>query len=354
MKIQQAAVNLSSQHHLQEEHIREESLRLWIGDQRPVFEGEEQPETAEIKRSVMVELSEQAMTQSKEQQSIETEPIHGPEIAKDPKLRSMQLVLEGLTGKKIKISQFSTHETAPAPQALDGSGKDQEATPARQGWGMEYDYFESHHEQETMRFNASGLIRTADDQEINFQLDLTMSREFSKSTNIQIRAGDAQLVDPLVINFDGKAIELSEMKFAFDLDTNGRKEEMPFVGPGQGFLFLDRNNDGVANNGLELFGPTSGNGFNELRELDSDANGWLDENDPLFEKLKVWMKDAGDNDYFLSLQEKNVGAILLDTTATPFAMKDDKNSLAGQLRESSIFIKENGTVGAIHEIDLAV
>ena len=66
------------------------------------------------------------------------------------------------------------------------------------------------------------------------------------------------------------------------------------------------------------------------------------------------MKDAGGNDYLLSLQEKNVGAILLTPTATPFAIKDADNTLVGQLRDSSIFITEDGKVGTIHEIDLAI
>jgi len=29
-----------------------------------------------------------------------------------------------------------------------------------------------------------------------------------------------------------------------------------------------------------------------LKELGSDANGWLDENDPLYDNLLIWMKDA--------------------------------------------------------------
>ncbi|HIJ78371.1 MAG: hypothetical protein OEY01_04125 [Desulfobulbaceae bacterium] len=357
MKIQQAATNLTSQHQLREEHIREESLHLWVGEQRPLFADEAMPPATPLDDSTLVELSAQAKARAQaihRPPSATAEPVDEPAGKEDPKLRTMRLILEALTGKKIELARFSAHDPAQTPATLNRGNNGDENGPAGQGWGMEYDYFAGYHEEETMRFNATGVIRTADAREINFELELILAREFSESTSISLRAGDARLVDPLVINFDGKAIELTEMKFDFDLAANGHQEKIPFVGPGQGFLFLDRNNDGVVNNGLELFGPASGNGFNELRQLDEDGNGWLDENDPLFAKLQAWMKDKNGNDYFLNLATQKIGAILLAPAATPFAMKDGGNALVGQLRESSIFVKENGTVGAIHEIDLAV
>ena len=54
------------------------------------------------------------------------------------------------------------------------------------------------------------------------------------------------------------------------------------------FLALDLNGDGRINNGSELFGALSGNGFADLAQYDSDANGWIDENDEIFQRLKVW------------------------------------------------------------------
>jgi hypothetical protein len=35
-------------------------------------------------------------------------------------------------------------------------------------------------------------------------------------------------------------------------------------------------------------------------------------------------------------------------------MKDGSNQLQGQLRSSSVFLRENGTVGTVQQIDLAV
>ena len=40
---------------------------------------------------------------------------------------------------------------------------------------------------------------------------------------------------------------------------------------------LDINEDGKINDGKELFGTASGNGFGDLAAYDQDNNGWIDE-----------------------------------------------------------------------------
>jgi len=99
-------------------------------------------------------------------------------------------------------------------------------------------------------------------------------------------------VDPLVLNFEGNRAELTGAKFAFDLDQDGEQEHISFVGSGSGILVLDRNKDGIVNDGSELFGPSTGNGFNELASLDGDENGWIDENDAAYQDLSVWTRSC--------------------------------------------------------------
>mgnify|MGYP000465316364 CR=1 FL=1 len=48
---------------------------------------------------------------------------------------------------------------------------------------------------------------------------------------------------------------------------------------GSGYLALNKNGDGVINDGSELFGTASGDGFYDLSMYDEDGNGWIDEND---------------------------------------------------------------------------
>lgn len=61
-------------------------------------------------------------------------------------------------------------------------------------------------------------------------------------------------------------------------------------------MALDVNYDGIINDGRELFGPRTGNGFLELAEFDIDGNNWIDENDPIFEKLRIWTLDEKGNE----------------------------------------------------------
>jgi len=217
--------------------------------------------------------------------------------------------------------------------------------------GFAYDYYESHYEYESTSFSSSGKILTEDGREIDFSVNLNMSREFFSEESMSVRAGDA-LKDPLVINFSGKAAELSQDTFSFDIDNDGHENQISFLKPGSGFLALDKNGDNTINNGSELFGPQSGNGFQDLAAYDLDGNNWIDENDAIFDKLRIWTKDAEGNDVLFALGEKGIGAIYLDSAATLFSMKDSENNLQGQVQSTGLFLGENGGVGTVQQIDL--
>ena len=53
------------------------------------------------------------------------------------------------------------------------------------------------------------------------------------------------------------------------------------LGKGSGFLALDKDGNGKIDDGNELFGTKSSDGFGDLREYDSDGSGWIDENDEI-------------------------------------------------------------------------
>jgi hypothetical protein len=101
-----------------------------------------------------------------------------------------------------------------------------------------------------------------------------------------------------------------------------------------------------------LFGVQSGNGFKDLAAYDSDPNGWIDENDPIFTSLDIWSKDQ-----LSSLGQKRVGSIYLGNAEAQFAQFDYKNRLnqtLGQNRQAGIFAKEDGTIGTMQQVDLMV
>ena len=283
---------------------------------------------------------------------------NGDELAEDPKLRALRLTLELLTGRRIRIASFQAGSTAEVPGDLVQAGSQPanaaEAPVQRLGWGMEYDSVSSYSEQESVSFSAQGQVITADGRQLDLAYELRMQREFQTETRVHLQAGDARLVDPLVINFNGQGARLGDMTLSFDLDGDALEEEIAFVAPGSGFLVLDRNDDGKVNSGAELFGPTSGHGFFELAEFDADGNGWLDENDPVFAKLKVWMADQAGQQQLVSAADMRIGALLLSPVDTQFKLTDSANNQLGQIRQTSLALLENGAAASVQEIDLVV
>lgn len=274
----------------------------------------------------------------------------------DPKLILIRQMLELWLGHAVKIFDAGelqarlqeAEQATPQPPAQPSGER-----PTSAGFGIEYDRQERYSEVEQTQFAASGTVKTADGREINFQLQLSMQRSYVEESNVSIRLGDAaRKVDPLVLNFSGSAAQLTDQRFSFDLNADGQKEQISFVAPGSGFLVFDRNQDGRINDGRELFGPTTNDGFAELAALDDDGNGWIDESDAAFDKLQIWSRDGAGNDRLQSLATAGVGAIALSRVATPFDIKDNANELLGQVRSSGIFLQEDGVAGTIQQIDL--
>ena len=221
-----------------------------------------------------------------------------------------------------------------------------------QTYEMTNQYYYS--ESENTSFSVNGVVRTADGREIDFNLDVAMSRSFSQYYEEHYEYSQVQYTDPLVINLDGNIADLSDQKFFFDLDCDGVMEEISSLGAGSGFLSLDLNDDGVINDGSELFGTQSGNGFADLAKYDEDGNGWIDENDSIFEKLTIWMKDENGNDVLYKLKDAGVGAIYLGSVATEFSLNSAQdNSNNGVIRRTGVFLYENGGAGTVQHLDLA-
>ena len=270
-----------------------------------------------------------------------------PDIARLKTL--VEKLVEMVTGKRVKIRIAEPFPTC--SEEAEAGGADGGA--ARAGWSLEYDYSRYERESESSSFNASGIVTTADGKEIAFRLDLTMRREHESYLDLHVRMGDAAVSDPLVIDLDGAGARLSGVRFEFDLDGNGDPENVPMLERGNGFLVLDLGGDGVIGSGLEMFGPASGDGFAELAGYDADGNRWIDEADPVFKDLRVWIKTQGE-DSLLSLCDLGIGAIFLGRTGTPFALRDSEEGTLGEVRTTGLYLREDGTAGAVQQLDLSV
>lgn len=210
-------------------------------------------------------------------------------------------------------------------------------------------------EVEQTAYQANGLVTTKDGRKIEFGVTVEMSRSFCQKYE-SLAVEDYVFTDPLVVNLDTSVAKVTDQKFLFDLNSDGEMEEMSFVTGGSGFLALDKNGDGLINDGSELFGTKSGDGFKDLSQYDKDGNGWIDEADNIFKDLVIWTKDENGEDHLMSLSKADIGAIYLGSASTEFSLNQmETNNTNAVIRSTGVFLRDsNGTVGTIQHVDFAV
>lgn len=109
---------------------------------------------------------------------------------------------------------------------------------------------------------------------------------------------------PLVFDLDRKGFQFTDLEggVRFDLDADGMMEAVSWTqqDSGDAFLVLDRNSNGLIDNGTELFGDiteqpstTEPNGYLALAVFDEleqggNADGWITTEDSVFHSLRLW------------------------------------------------------------------
>ena len=109
-------------------------------------------------------------------------------------------------------------------------------------------------------------------------------------------------LSPLILDLDGDGIEADAITY-FDHEGDGWAELSRWADEDDGTLVWDRNNDGVINDGSELFGDNTvlangrkaAHGFAALADLDDNGDGVIDASDTAWTELRV-MRWTDDND----------------------------------------------------------
>ncbi len=342
MIIENAAIKMHAHHQQSQKTARSESLRVWHNPPPP--------QTRQLAEDTLRLTDQARLAESKKSQLDLDQPVDAIHYVSMQIIRRM---VKEITGQELllfspdelqgQIAEISYQPQQPAANNQPGSGI-----------GLIYQQQTTYSEAETTVFNTEGSVSTKDGQSIAFSVSLSMSREFYAESNFSLRVGDAAKIDPLVINFEGNAAELSDTKFQFDIDANGTLDQIATLKSNSGLLALDKNQDGLINDGAELFGPNSGDGFVELVAYDEDKNHFIDEADSIYQQLRVWQRHADGSQQLLALGDKNIGAIYLGHVTSPFQIKNQENTSLGEVVSSSIYLTEQGTVGTVQQINFTV
>lgn len=287
----------------------------------------------------------------------------------DKSITVMKMILERMSGKAIdlydanEISQRAINAQGNADPNGEAVGFIPGQTPisgmgvqgnGAQGEGEErfirvtqYNY-----EKQSNFLEFSGSIERENGDNINFSMAVGFSQQYERLSTEVVNA--EQLKDPLIISFSTKPVALSDEKMSFDIDADGQDDQIAQLQQGFGFLALDKNGDNQINDGSELFGALSGNGFADLAQYDQDQNGYIDENDDIFDQLSVWVKNE-DEDKLVSLKEAGIGAIATENVDSPMNIRDSQgDERLGVIQKSGYYLNEDGKAGLIQQMDFVV
>jgi hypothetical protein len=269
----------------------------------------------------------------------------------------LKRLVEAMTGQKIRVVSAKDLQSKGDETSSESSGN---ATPqnaetsngaGRVGWGVELNVETSRTETRSSDFTAQGNLVTADGRTLEFSASFLKESQSVSVEQIRIREGDAKLKDPLVLLYSGSTAELSAKTASFDLDDNGTLDNLPGLSNGA-YVVADRNNDGKVNDATELLGALSNDGFSDLRAMDGDGNGFVDEGDVAFGNLYLWDPTAAPQAQLTSLAKAGVGALYTGQVASPFDLRGDTGTLQGRVRATGIYVTESGTVRPMEQLDL--
>lgn len=229
---------------------------------------------------------------------------------------------------------------------------------------------------------ADRLRATSADAFVNelFRHSLTLAAEFWKS-HLLTNIGDyyaatwrgqswqfdnlfaPQRYDPLVLDLDGDGVETTDLlwqQVLFDHNNDGVKTGTGWIMPGEGFLVLDRNGNGVIDNGAELFGDNTllgngsnaTNGFHALADQDSNRDGVVNASDVNWHQLRVWRDLDHDG---VSQTNELFTLAQLDIASLAVASTPNLDTLmnGNQIADLGHYTKTSGASGSMVDINFS-
>ncbi len=168
----------------------------------------------------------------------------------------------------------------------------------------------------------------------------------------------ATVSDPLILDLAGDGFNILNKKDGtfFDLDSNGFREKINWTRQ-DGILALDLDQNNQIDNGREVFGnytqlangKLAQNGFEALAQYDLNKDGVIDQQDPIFDQLLIWLDNDGDGtstaQELAKLSDLGIASISLD-----FETKNLGTSTEAIIGNATTFTFEDGKVADIGEL----
>ncbi|GAB2934956.1 hypothetical protein [Rheinheimera gaetbuli] len=198
---------------------------------------------------------------------------------------------------------------------------------------------------QAVQANFSGQLQMQDGSSVSFNFELSMQVSWARYSYIE-----QPLQDPLIVSLDNSPAKLTDSHTDFDLFNNGTAVQLPQLAAQQFYLAYDRNNDKQVNNGAELFGPQSGQGFAELAAFDDNGNGFIDPGDDIWQYLYLWRPKQD----LLTMAEAKLGAFSVSSAATPMPLLDKQQQKQGEIQRSGLAFTEDARPVLVQQIDLVV
>ncbi len=168
-----------------------------------------------------------------------------------------------------------------------------------------------------------------------------------------------QTVSPLILDLDGDGVETTHVSAGthFDHDGNGFAEATGWVGSDDGLLVLDRNGNGLIDNGHELFGNNTlladgsyaANGFAALAALDANGDGQVSASDAAYAQLRIW-KDTNANAVADAGELLTLGAAGVSSIATSYSPRNAIEVNGNEHLQSGAYVTTSGAARAIEDV----
>lgn len=253
------------------------------------------------------------------------------------------LGLEPGTARRLASHRRALAAAQAAPPPVPPPVSFEPSNPSRgPGFGLRVTVTDTRTTDEHLDLAVTGSVTTGAGQHLAFTAASSYQRQETVTMEAILTAGDPTLVDPLVIDLGGDGLAFAG-RVAFDLDSDGREDDLASLARDDRFVALDHNRNGRIDDGRELFGPTTGDGFAELAALDSDGDGWIDGDDPAWGDLVLYHPGDGSS---ASLAAHGVGAIAINGFASPFDFS------GGRLASTAPVLFEDGRASLVHHLDL--